>query len=94
MLATLPAAVQDAFRTAVTAGVQTAFLWAAVVAVVAVVAAWLIREVPLRSAPAVDAPAVATPADDPAGDLEVVSEPVAAAAGPPAPDRRAAVAAD
>lgn len=48
----LPAAIAAAYRTAVSSGVTTAFLWAAVVAPVAVVAAWLIREIPLRgSAP-------------------------------------------
>lgn len=47
-LGSLPAAIGEAYRTAVASGVTTAFLWAAVVAVVAVVAAWLIREVPLR----------------------------------------------
>lgn len=44
----LPATISAAYRTAVASGVTTAFLWAAVVALVAVVAAWLIREVPLR----------------------------------------------
>jgi EmrB/QacA subfamily drug resistance transporter len=44
----LPAAIGEAYRTAVASGVTTAFLWAAVVALVAVVAAWFIREVPLR----------------------------------------------
>jgi EmrB/QacA subfamily drug resistance transporter len=47
-LGNLPTVVADAYRVAVASGVTTAFLWAAVVAVVAVVAAWLIREVPLR----------------------------------------------
>ncbi|WP_298799102.1 MDR family MFS transporter [Pseudonocardia sp. 73-21] len=44
----LPAAIGEAYRTAVASGVTTAFLWAAVVALVAVVTAWFIREVPLR----------------------------------------------
>lgn len=53
----LPAMVRDAYQTAVTNGVVTAFLLAAVVAVIAVVATVLIREVPLRgSAPAPKAP--------------------------------------
>jgi EmrB/QacA subfamily drug resistance transporter len=54
-LNTLGSAVAAAYRTAVSSGVTTAFLWAAGVALVAVVAAWLIREVPLRgSAPVVE----------------------------------------
>ncbi|MBW0102673.1 MDR family MFS transporter [Pseudonocardia sp. KRD291] len=53
MLGSLPAAVRDAYQAAVTSGVTTAFLWAALVALIAVAAAWAIREVPLRgSAPA------------------------------------------
>ncbi|NMH96250.1 MDR family MFS transporter [Pseudonocardia acidicola] len=48
MLAKLPDGVRAAFQAAVTTGVDTAFGWAAAVAVVAVVAAWLVREVPLR----------------------------------------------
>ncbi|MDT7707976.1 MAG: hypothetical protein QOG20_3583 [Pseudonocardiales bacterium] len=55
-LGSLPTAIAEAYRTAVAGGVTTAFLWAAGVALVAIVAAWFIREVPLRgSAP------VATP---------------------------------
>jgi EmrB/QacA subfamily drug resistance transporter len=54
-LSTLGTAVSNAYRAAVASGVTTAFLWAAGVALVAVVAAWLIREAPLRgSAPAVE----------------------------------------
>ncbi|RTL67593.1 MAG: DHA2 family efflux MFS transporter permease subunit [Pseudonocardiaceae bacterium] len=53
MLSGLPAQVQEAFRAAVTSGVSTAFLWAAGVALIAIVAAFVIREVTLRgSAPA------------------------------------------
>ena len=53
MVDALPAAVRDAYQSAVAGGVTTAFVWATAVAVVAIVAAWLIREVPLRgSAPA------------------------------------------
>jgi hypothetical protein len=55
-LGSLPTAIAEAYRTAVAGGVTTAFLWAAGVALVAIVVAWFIREVPLRgSAP------VATP---------------------------------
>jgi hypothetical protein len=50
MLAQLPAPIREAFQAAVTGGVQSAFLWAAVVALVAIVAAFVIRQVTLRSA--------------------------------------------
>jgi EmrB/QacA subfamily drug resistance transporter len=50
MLAQLPANVREAFQAAVTSGVSAAFLWAAVVALVAIVAAFVIRQVTLRSA--------------------------------------------
>ena len=50
MLAQLPDAVRVAFQAAVTDGVQSAFFWAAAVALVAVVAAFVIRQVALRSA--------------------------------------------
>ncbi|WP_232663484.1 MDR family MFS transporter [Pseudonocardia sp. TRM90224] len=56
MLDGLPAFVRDAYQSAVTSGVTTAFIWAAAVALVAVIAAYLVREIPLRgSAPVVDA---------------------------------------
>jgi hypothetical protein len=51
MLAGLPAAVRDSFRHAVTTGVDLVFRWGALIALLAVVAAWLIREVPLRGLP-------------------------------------------
>ncbi|MEJ3654708.1 MDR family MFS transporter [Actinomycetes bacterium KLBMP 9759] len=56
MLDGLPAFVRDAYQTAVTSGVTTAFGWAAAVALVAVIAAYLVREIPLRGS-------AATPAD-------------------------------
>lgn len=58
----LPAMMRDAYQTAVTNGVVTAFLLAAAVAVIAVVATFLIREVPLRGsapAPKIEEPALA-----------------------------------
>ena len=39
---------RTAYQTAITNGVHQVFLWAAVIALVAVFAAWAIREVPLR----------------------------------------------
>jgi EmrB/QacA subfamily drug resistance transporter len=75
MLGSLPAAVRDAFQAAVTSGVTTAFLWAGAVALLAVVAAWLIREVPLRgSAPTKKADGSKTDA----GSEEQATEPALA----------------
>jgi EmrB/QacA subfamily drug resistance transporter len=52
MLGGLPAAVRDAYQAAVASGTTTAFMWAGIVGLVAVLAALVIREVPLRgSAP-------------------------------------------
>ncbi len=51
MLGELPAAVRDAYQQAITSGVGQVFMWGAVIAVLAVVAAWVIREVPLRGSP-------------------------------------------
>ncbi len=48
MLAGLPAAVRDGYQHAVTTGVDLVFRWGALIALLAVVAAWLIREIPLR----------------------------------------------
>lgn len=60
MLADLPAAVREAFTAAVDNGVTTAFLAAGAVAVLAIGAALLVRETPLRgSEPAVREPALA-----------------------------------
>lgn len=53
-LSSLPAAVRTAYEAAVTSGVTTAFLWAGAAAVLAVGAAWLVRETPMRSGTAVD----------------------------------------
>jgi EmrB/QacA subfamily drug resistance transporter len=65
MLGSLPDVVRSAYQAAVTSGVTTAFLWAALVALLAVAAAWVIREVPLRGstpAPRVEAEPVAVQA--------------------------------
>jgi hypothetical protein len=51
MLAGLPTAVRDTYQHAVTTGVDLVFRWGALIALLAVVAAWLIREVPLRGLP-------------------------------------------
>ncbi|KJY47208.1 transporter [Streptomyces sp. NRRL S-444] len=49
-LAKLPEAVRDAYQHAVAAGTHSAFLLGAVVAVLGFVAAWFVKEVPLRGA--------------------------------------------
>ncbi|HEY9409767.1 MAG TPA: MDR family MFS transporter [Jiangellaceae bacterium] len=58
----LPAPVHAAYLQAVVDAMQSMFLAGAVVAVVAVVAAWFIREVPLRSAPVTEEENAASPA--------------------------------
>lgn len=56
----MPAAVRDAFGAAVTSGLRGILVGAAVLSLLAFVAAWLIREVPLRTT----APARVDPAED------------------------------
>ncbi|HKS52656.1 MAG TPA: MDR family MFS transporter [Pseudonocardiaceae bacterium] len=51
MLDALPVAVRDGYQQAVAAGVGLVFSWGALIALLAVVAAWLIGEVPLRGQP-------------------------------------------
>jgi EmrB/QacA subfamily drug resistance transporter len=51
MLAALPAAIRESYQHAITTGVDLVFRWGALIALLAVVAAWLIGEVPLRGAP-------------------------------------------
>ncbi|MGH3548833.1 MAG: MDR family MFS transporter, partial [Pseudonocardiaceae bacterium] len=48
MLAALPASLREAYQSAITSGIHQVFLWGAGIAVVALIAAWVIREVPLR----------------------------------------------
>ncbi|MGH3779664.1 MAG: MFS transporter, partial [Pseudonocardiaceae bacterium] len=48
MLEALPAPVREAYQSAITSGIHQVFLWGAVIAVVALIAAWAIRKVPLR----------------------------------------------
>lgn len=51
MLGGLPAAVRDSYQHAVTTGIDLVFRWGALIALLAVGAAWLIHEVPLRGLP-------------------------------------------
>jgi hypothetical protein len=51
-LAKLPATVRDLYLHAVANGTHQVFLWAAAVAVLSLVAAIFLKEVPLRSGPA------------------------------------------
>ncbi len=46
----MPAAVRDAYFQAVTDGTNLVFFWGAVFAVICFVAAWLVKEIPLRGA--------------------------------------------
>ncbi len=48
MLGQLPAPLREAYQAAITNGIHQVFLWGSVIAVVALIAAWAIREVPLR----------------------------------------------
>ncbi len=49
MLDRLPTALREAYQHAMTSGIGHVFSWAALIALTAVVAAWLIREIPLRN---------------------------------------------
>ncbi|HET9116499.1 MAG TPA: hypothetical protein VFN75_00200 [Pseudonocardiaceae bacterium] len=61
MLAQLPAPLRDAYQAAITSGVRQVFLWAALIAVLGLIAAAVIQEVPLRgSEPAASRVAVAS----------------------------------
>jgi EmrB/QacA subfamily drug resistance transporter len=44
----LPVPLREAYQAAITSGVQQVFLWAALIAVLGLIAAWAIQEVPLR----------------------------------------------
>jgi EmrB/QacA subfamily drug resistance transporter len=63
MLAQLPAPLRNAYQAAITSGVQQVFLWAALIAVLGLIAAVAIREVPLRGSepPVVSDDAIITP---------------------------------
>jgi hypothetical protein len=47
----LPAAVKDAYLHAVASGSHHVFVWGAAISVIGFVAAWFVKEVPLRGAP-------------------------------------------
>jgi hypothetical protein len=47
-LEALPAPLREAYQAAITSGIHQVFLGGAAIAVVALIAAWAIREVPLR----------------------------------------------
>ncbi|MGW7451778.1 MDR family MFS transporter [Streptomyces sp. NPDC054787] len=81
-LAKLPEAVREAYQHAVAAGTHSAFLLGAAVAVLGFVAAWFVKEVPLRGAGPAPAPAGG---DDTAGAAE------AAADAKPAPAQQESV---
>lgn len=50
-LPSLPAPVKDAYAHAVSSGTHQVFLWGAIVSVIGFVAAWFLKEVPLRGGP-------------------------------------------
>ncbi|MGH3627442.1 MAG: hypothetical protein ACRDRL_08400 [Sciscionella sp.] len=51
MLDKLPAAIRVAYQQPITNGIGQVFLWGAVIAVVAIIASAIIREIPLRGSP-------------------------------------------
>jgi EmrB/QacA subfamily drug resistance transporter len=61
MLAELPAAVRESYQHAITTGVDLVFTCGALIALLAVAAAWLIREVPLRGLPGQPQPSGSEP---------------------------------
>jgi EmrB/QacA subfamily drug resistance transporter len=58
-LAKLPASVKDAYLHAVATGTHQVFLWGTAISVIGFVAAWFVKEVPLRGAPKGSAAATA-----------------------------------
>ncbi|GGU92899.1 MFS transporter [Streptomyces albospinus] len=69
-LAKLPAPVKDAYAHAVASGTHHVFLWGAAISVVGFIAAWFLKEVPLRGGPA--KPADGADAEAPAERAMVV----------------------
>ncbi|MEU8303560.1 MDR family MFS transporter [Actinomadura sp. NPDC048955] len=67
LLKRMPADVRGAVEHAVASGVHNVFLWASAFTLLAIVAAWFIRETPLRGGPA----------ERPAAEDRTVTEPVA-----------------
>lgn len=59
----LPAAVKDAYAHAVSDGTHQVFLWGTAIAVIAFVASWFIKEIPLRGAGPASAAEDGAPAD-------------------------------
>ncbi|MFF3642502.1 MDR family MFS transporter [Streptomyces sp. NPDC002564] len=65
----LPVAISDAYQHAVSAGTHSAFLLGAAISVVALLASFFVKEIPLRGSAAAEKPAGGEPAGDrPAGD--------------------------
>jgi EmrB/QacA subfamily drug resistance transporter len=63
MLGTLPAPVRDAYDHAVSSGVQSIFLWGALISVIGIGVAVFLQEVPLRATPKAADAAEAAPED-------------------------------
>ena len=57
MLGRLPAPIRAAFQHAIVSGIQQVFIWAAAIAALAIIAALIIKEVPLRGDAAHEPPA-------------------------------------
>ncbi|MFD6110711.1 MDR family MFS transporter [Streptomyces yangpuensis] len=76
-LAKLPEAVREAYQHAVAAGTHSAFLLGAVVGVLGFLAAWFVKEVPLRGAGPSPADAESAPADTESAPADPKSAPAA-----------------
>ncbi|MFF9977546.1 MDR family MFS transporter [Streptomyces erythrochromogenes] len=74
-LAKLPEAVREAYQHAVAAGTHSAFLLGAAVAVLGFLAAWFVKEVPLRGAGPAPADDKSAPADDESAPADGKSAP-------------------
>ncbi|MFB8394922.1 MDR family MFS transporter [Streptomyces yangpuensis] len=84
-LAKLPEAVREAYQHAVAAGTHSAFLLGAAVAVLGFLAAWFVKEVPLRGAGPAPTDAESVPADPesvPADPESVPADPESVPADP------------
>ncbi|WP_030850481.1 MDR family MFS transporter [Streptomyces sp. NRRL F-4474] len=76
-LAKLPEAVREAYQHAVAAGTHSAFLLGAAVAVLGFLAAWFVKEVPLRGAGPAPDDATSAPADATSASADAKSVPAA-----------------
>ncbi|MEU6123966.1 MDR family MFS transporter [Streptomyces sp. NPDC047123] len=78
----LPVAISDAYQHAVSAGTHSAFLLGAAISVVALLASFFVKEIPLRGSAATEKPVGGEPAGDrPAGEQPAGDKPAGNAEG-------------